>query len=473
MRGGPFPYYGATGQVGWIDAYRQDGEYILLGEDGAPFLDPSKPKAYLVSGKCWVNNHAHVLRGRADICSNRYLLHALNHADYRGFANGTTRLKLTQAAMRQIPLRIAPYEEQLRIADRVDELLSDITASVAALSSAKFKLKRYRAALLRAAVEGKLTADWRKTYPNVEPADKLLERILVERRRRWDEAEHAKFVSKGKTPPANLHKRYECPPISSAESNLPGWRTATLEQLSSAARPICYGILMPKENLPDGVPYVRVKDMRGDTLDVHGLHRTSPKIAANYARATLRGGDLLLAIRGTYGRVVEVPPILEGGNITQDTARVEISPLMSARFVGYALRSDHCQRYFDRVARGVAVKGVNIADVRLTPIPVPPLVEQEQIVFEIERRLSDIDHVAREIANSARRIAQLLRAILKRAFDGKLVPQDRDAEPASVLLERIRANRAQAAPAQQTRGRRMQGERAAPRRPGQIADPPG
>jgi type I restriction enzyme S subunit len=71
-RAGPYPYFGATGRVGWIDDYRQDGEYVLLGEDGAPFFDPTKDKAYLVSGKCWVNNHAHVLKGIGGLCINRY-----------------------------------------------------------------------------------------------------------------------------------------------------------------------------------------------------------------------------------------------------------------------------------------------------------------------------------------------------------------------------------------------------------------
>src|SRR5260370_3807278 len=61
LRAGPYPYYGATGQVDWIDDYLADGEHVLLGEDGAPFLDPVKPKAYLVSGKVWLNNHTHVL----------------------------------------------------------------------------------------------------------------------------------------------------------------------------------------------------------------------------------------------------------------------------------------------------------------------------------------------------------------------------------------------------------------------------
>ena len=92
-----YPYYGATGQAGYIDDYITDGEYVLLGEDGAPFLDAYAPKAYLINGKAWVNNHAHVLRSKK---SNKFLCYYLNYFDYKGFVSGTTRLKLTQNSMR-------------------------------------------------------------------------------------------------------------------------------------------------------------------------------------------------------------------------------------------------------------------------------------------------------------------------------------------------------------------------------------
>ena len=125
-----FPYYGATGQVGWIDEYRSDGERILLGEDAAPFLDPIKDKAYLANGRFWVNNHAHVLRGAVGLVNNRYLCHQLNHVDYHPFVSGSTRLKLTSAAMKQIPMLVAPAAEQTRIVailDKFDTLTNSIS----------------------------------------------------------------------------------------------------------------------------------------------------------------------------------------------------------------------------------------------------------------------------------------------------------------------------------------------------------
>ena len=114
-----YPYYGATGQVGIIDAYLIDGTYLLLGEDGAPFLDRNAVKAYLIEGKCWVNNHAHILK---PLCDFDYLMFYLNQVDYKDYVNGSTRLKLTQSDMRSILVLLPPIAEQKRISAKVRAL---------------------------------------------------------------------------------------------------------------------------------------------------------------------------------------------------------------------------------------------------------------------------------------------------------------------------------------------------------------
>ena len=116
-----YPYYGATGLVDYIDSYLLDGQYILLGEDGAPFLDVSANKAFIVQGKFWVNNHAHVLK---PLIFTEYLVHVLNSFDYGDYVKGSTRLKLTQKDMLRIPIPIPPYNEQLRIVSKVNDLFS-------------------------------------------------------------------------------------------------------------------------------------------------------------------------------------------------------------------------------------------------------------------------------------------------------------------------------------------------------------
>ena len=219
------------------------------------------------------------------------------------------------------------------------------------------------------------------------------------------------------------------------------WPSASLASLTDPERPIRYGILMPKEHVEDGVLYVRVKDYPRDVIELEGLRRTSPEIAYKYRRATLKAGDVLLAIRGTYGRVAIAPLELDGGNITQDTARIAPLDMLDATYLAAYLRSEPAQRHFRRVARGVAVKGVNIGDLRTMPIPVPPLDEQRRIVAEVDRQLSLVDALTAANDAALRRSAALRRAILARAFVGELVPQDSSDEPASVLLERIAAER--------------------------------
>lgn len=134
-RSGNVPYYGATGQVGWIDDALFDEPLILLGEDGVQFFDHDKPKAYSITGRAWVNNHAHVLRARISLINQRFLLHYLNWFDYTGFANGTTRLKLTQSAMRRIPVALPQLGEQQRIVEILEDHLSRLDAAAGYLKS--------------------------------------------------------------------------------------------------------------------------------------------------------------------------------------------------------------------------------------------------------------------------------------------------------------------------------------------------
>ena len=118
-----YPYYGATGQVGLIDDYVVNGHYLLLGEDGAPFLDKNAIKAYSISGKSWVNNHAHILSPKIDF---EFLQYSLNQIDYSEYVNGSTRLKLTQTDMRSIKIMLPPLAEQKRIKFKIQTLFSQL-----------------------------------------------------------------------------------------------------------------------------------------------------------------------------------------------------------------------------------------------------------------------------------------------------------------------------------------------------------
>ena len=115
---GPYPYYGANGIQDYVNDYIFDDDLVLLAEDGGNFGSKDKPIAYRVSGKCWVNNHAHVLKPREGLNVD-YLCYSLMYYDTKGLVNGATRQKLTQAAMKNIKIPILAYNEQLKIVKRI------------------------------------------------------------------------------------------------------------------------------------------------------------------------------------------------------------------------------------------------------------------------------------------------------------------------------------------------------------------
>lgn len=140
------------------------------------------------------------------------------------------------------------------------------------------------------------------------------------------------------------------------------WNIIALGECVPLNAPICYGILMPGQGHPGGIPVVKVKDIIGGVIRRGNLLLTSPAIDAEYSRSRLRDGDLLLTIRGSTGRVALVPLELDGANITQDTARVRLVPGLSARYVYYALQAPAMQGQVALHTLGLAVKGINIGD---------------------------------------------------------------------------------------------------------------
>jgi type I restriction enzyme, S subunit len=350
-----------------------------------------------------------------------YWLCAIRLSD---FAYGAPVPQVSRARLAEVHLALPPLMEQKRIVEVIEEQLSRVDAGVAALHRVRQSLKRFRAAVLQAAVTGQLVP-----YNLTEDVEAMLEQIAIERRDQW----------KVHTP--KTYKKPAAP--NSFPLTLPDhWRIASLEALTHPVRVICYGILMPKENVSNGVPYVRVKDMRSWTIDVPGLKRTAHEIAAKYARASLRPGDLLLAIRGSYGRAAIVPSELDGANITQDSARIAAHEAIDRRYLLFYLGGSVANRYYQRVARGVAVRGVNIGDLRSMPVPVPPHDEQVAIANEVERQFTLFDQIEATVDAAMTHASSLRSSVLAAALSGQLVSQDPKEEPASILLERTAYERA-------------------------------
>ena len=324
-------------------------------------------------------------------------------------------LNLTHARFRGLPIPIAPLEEQRRIVAAIEEQFSRLDAGVVALERIGQNLKRMRAAVLQAAVSGRLVDQDRAEGTGTD----LLATVAKERG--------------GERHPA----------VPSADLAVPeAWAVASLEAVTDPNRTICYGILMPRTREGGTVPYVEVKDLRANRLDVSTLHRTSAALHEEFSRSELYSGDVVLAIRGSYDRALVVPPEVAGANVSRDVARIAPVPEIDASFIAAYLMSPPGLQYLHQRARGVAVKGVNIADLRSMPIPLPPQGEQARIVREIDRINSILEELESVLDSERARSTTIRSAILASAFTGNLVPQDPTDEPASMLLQRIATERA-------------------------------
>jgi type I restriction enzyme, S subunit len=405
-----FPYYGATGLVDWIDDFLFDEEIVLLGEDGAPFLEPFKAKAYLIKGKSWVNNHAHVLRAISGLLSNFYLCYYLNTFRYNGFVTGTTRLKLNQALMRKIPIPLAPFSEQLRIVGKVEELFSFLDAGVASLHVVQAQLKRYRQAVLKAAFEGKLTKEWRKSHKcTMEKAHEFLEQFQSEEKQRF--------------------RQIQVPEE---------WAWINLEQLSAnivdclhstakftEAGKFCIDTTCIETNK---ILFEKARLVSDETFKER-VRRLVPK-----------EGDVFFAREGTIGTAVVVPPTVDlclGQRMMMFRLRQGIIPF----YFTWGLLSPMFEKQWKPKVMGTTAPHVNIKDLRQMVLPVTCPEEQQVIVNEVEAQISVMNNVEKTVFSNLNQIALLRQSILTRAFAGKLVTQDPNDEPAAKLLECISGER--------------------------------
>ena len=448
---GAYPYYGASGVIDWVNRYLFDGTYLLITEDGVP-LSQSKDVAFLVSGKFWANNHAHVVKTLADLPLG-FLKAYANSLSLQGYVTGTTRFKLTQAALNSIPFPLPPLADQHRIVAEIEKQLTRLDASVGALRRAKANLKRYRASVLKDACEGRLVPTEaslaRAEDREYEHAGQLLQRILEERRPRWESQEKRRGLYKV---PAS--------PDTSALPELPeGWTWASGEQVAESFR----NGLSQKPVGTHGTPILRISAVRPLEVDLEDTRWIAD--SNDFEGYKISKGDLL------FTRYNGNPSLVGVCGLVRTVSRATLHPdkLIRSRliapgalpeFIQVAANVATTRDFLSRRIRTTAGQsGISGLDLKQMPLPLPPIAEQLRIVAEVERRLSVIQQAEVTVDASLRRAERLRQSVLKRAFEGKLVPQDPDDEPASVLLERIRAEReaAEASASRNGGGRRGRG----------------
>ncbi|MEX2673423.1 MAG: restriction endonuclease subunit S [Phycisphaeraceae bacterium] len=393
--------------------------------------------------------------------------------------DGTTVASINLAALKAAEFPLVPLVEQRAIVEKIEALFSELDKGVEQLQAVRAQLKRYRQAVLKAAFEGKLTADWRDQQEHLPTADDLLQQIQTERAARyqqqhedWEKAvahwEAAGGKASGQKKPRKPAKPKELPPLSDTErTNLPnlpegwGWvKTGhVIEFVTSGSRGwarFCGG---------KGPLFIRSQDIRTDALDLSDATRLDLPKGLEGDRTRVHTNDLLLTITGAnVGRCAIVGQAKEEAYVSQHVALIRLVDPNFAPFWHRALISRAVARgQLLEYAYGAGKPGLNLDNVRDGLVPLPSREEQQRIVDELESRFTVLDKLEQAVDEGSKQAEALRQSILKKAFEGRLLSEaelaavraDPDYEPADQLLERIRAEREQRDAAKPTRGRKL------------------
>lgn len=384
---------------------------VLLVKDGVntgdAALNTLNEEFSLLSSVC-------LLRPKFELLSSPFLRYfLLSPVGYRlltGQMTGTAIKRIVLRRIKDSPVPIAPLSEQKRIVAEIEKQFSRIDEAVVNLKRVKANLKRYKATVLKAAVEGKLTEDWRKRHPDVEPASKLLERILAGRRAKW-----------------NGKRKYKepCAPNTTILSTLPkGWTWVSLEQLSWDSS---YGTSVKCSYDNSGPTVLRIPNIESGKLDFGEL-KFAPQSYKIEQDEELSIGDVLIirtnGSRSLIGRcaVVRLPLpspstyasyLIRFRLLQQSEVIAWVSTVWDAHFFRQWIER--------RAATSAGQHNISMTVLATLPIPLPPVAEQEQIVAEVERRLSVIEELEAIVKANLTRADRLRQSILKRAFAGELI----------------------------------------------------
>lgn len=354
-----------------------------------------------IAGKRLTTNQA-IAFTKPDPIDTKYLFYFLlfTRRDLSSLGKGATQKNISQTVIKAFPFVLAPQTQQGRIVAEIEKQFSRLDEAVANLKRVQANLKRYKAAVLKAAVEGKLTKDWRKQHPDVEPASKLLERILAERRARW--------TGKGK------YKEPLAPDTSDLLSLPSGWEWASVET-------ICSEIVDCPHSTPkweaSGRICLRTTEFLPGRLDLSDVRYVSQ---ATYddriKRLRPRAKDVVYSREGGILGVACLIPNDLDPCLGQRMMLLRCHTLFAPSLLMYWLNSPDVLARVRSLTGGSASPHLNVGEVKLFPVPVPPLNEQLQIVAEVERRLSVIDELEATVEANLTRADSLRQSILANAF---------------------------------------------------------
>lgn len=339
------------------------------------------------------------------------------------------------ADIREHVIALPPLDEQTRIAQKLDELLTQVDSLKARIDAIPTLLKHFHQSVLAAAVSGKLTEDWR-TLNQPTPISLLLDKISQER----DSLKKSKQLKPSFGKYTEVGHLYPLPGSA--------WSWVCLDQISknenNALKAGPFGSALKKSDcVATGFKvYGQEQVISGDEgLSTYFIDKQKFK---DLGSCRVEEGDILVSLVGTIGKVLILSEEAEVGVINPRLVKASLAPEISREYVKIYMDSIIAHDFFKQFSHGGTMEILNLGILKKLPIPLPPLAEQTEIVRRVEQLFAFADQLEAKVAAAKNRIDHLTQSILAKAFRGELVPQDPNDEPASVLLERIKAQRAAA-----------------------------
>lgn len=362
------------------------------------------------------NNCFAVLPDQAAI-DQQFLFYFLCGVDFGRKTRATTVPSLRKGDVEEVEIPDFSLPEQRRIVAAIETHFSRLDAAVASLTRARASVKRARASVLKAAVEGRLVpteaALARADGRDYEPASALLERILTDRKTAW-----AAAGAKGK------YKEPAKPDTTSLPDLPEGWVWATVDELAVEIRNGYSG----KPSDDGSLPILRISAVRPRKVDISDV-RYLPASTTKFAAAIAQAGDLLVTRYNGSREFVGVMGMIRGvSTIIHPDKLIRVRPVDTAETAPWletAFNVASSRQFIEsRVRTTAGQAGISGSDLKATPVPLPPLAEQRRIVAEVDRRLSVLDALEGALEANLARCGRLRQAILKRAFEGRLVPAE-------------------------------------------------
>lgn len=386
----------------------------------------------------------HVLRAHPGI-SPQFVYYFVSSRSFRHVAEhnmsgavGQRRVTTPYLSACKIP--VPPTAEQHRIVAKIEELFSELDQGEASLKTAREQLKVYRQSLLKNAFEGKLTAAWRAAHRDqLETATALQQRIAHERQTRYQQ-QLADWQTAGQSGPKPKPPK-PLPPLTAEElAELPelpeGWGWIRVGELVDRVT-VGYVGPMKDEYIEQGVPFLRSQNVRENRFDPEGLKFVSEGFHLSLSKSTLSAGDVVVVRSGSIGVSCVIPEHLGEANCS-DLVIVKAPRHVSSHLLAYYMNWQTQGRVKQKMV-GVALIHFNTKSVEGFAYPLCSEQEQQQIEKLLAEKLSEADQLDQTLATALQQADALRQSILKKAFSGQLVAQDKNDEPATALLERIRA----------------------------------